>query len=80
MARNNCQFHDLCGNKEDHPESGTCHACYGALWYWLKGKTPTAILKRQKKLKLYQARMESIANTRVLTQPQQRRSRRRRAA
>lgn len=79
--RNNCQFHEHCGNKTEVAD--LCRPCYDYLYYWLRkhgGKTPTQILKRQRNLALYNARLEAITNTRVLSPQPARRSRRRRAA
>ena len=78
MARGkpNCEFHDSCGNKVHYKAAGLCVNCYQAIRYWLN-KTPTKVLRRQKKLRLWQTRMESLSNTTVMTP---RRSSRRRSA
>ena len=72
-----CEFHDSCGNKVHYKSAGLCVNCYQAIRYWLK-KTPTKVLQRQRKLRLWQTRMESLSNTTVLET--RRSSRRRRAA
>lgn len=79
--RNDCRFSEHCGNKAEIGDA--CRPCYDYLYYWLRkggGKTPTQILKRQKNLALYAARLDAITNTRVLNPQPARRARRRRAA
>jgi len=67
-----CRFD--CGREAVTKDAQCCGACYQALWDWQQ-RTPTAIFQRQKQLGVFERRMESLSNTRVLSTRVQRRKR-----
>jgi len=56
-----------CGRKVYHQEAELCQACYSGIYYW-QHKTPTEAFRRQKQLTMFQRRLESLSNVRVLRQ------------
>lgn len=43
-----------------------CKRCYSAMDYWRK-KTPTQMMRRQEKLRLWDSRMSQFTNVRAVT-------------
>jgi hypothetical protein len=52
---------DGCNEPPKYIESGLCNNCYAAMYYWTsRSKTPTEMLRRTRKLSLYQSRMDAL--------------------
>lgn len=58
MSRN-CSI-EYCENEVTHKKADICTACYSSMYYWGKKKSPTDILTRKKKLRVYAARLAAL--------------------
>ena len=52
-----------CERSMEMPESGLCKTCYAGMHYW-RGRSVTAIMKRQKQLAVLEERMELMGANR----------------
>lgn len=53
-----------CDNEIQHKKAKLCGACYSSIYYWTR-KTPTALMHRISRLRVFEARMESVAPSNV---------------
>ena len=54
-----------CTRRMFYKEAALCKACYAALYYW-QDATVTRLMRRQRQLGVFQSRMDTMTNTRML--------------